>query len=193
MNTRRGEKDFDNGGETVLNGTLETDCLDTNSTFEPRDEVKGDIARIILYMDVRYEGNAMGANEPNLVPVDGLTTYPNPQIGVLSTLLQWHEQDPPDAFEKRRNDVIYDWQGNRNPFIDYPEFVNYIYNDELNLNTIQIDNVQIPNPINGGESFNITASVINAVDCPIVEVELNYGNSWYDQSNIITINIPSGC
>ena len=52
MNTRRGEKDFDNGGETVLNGTLETDCLDTNSTFEPRDEVKGDIARIILYMDV---------------------------------------------------------------------------------------------------------------------------------------------
>ena len=74
MNTTRGEKDFDNGGEIVFNGSIETNCYDTGSTFEPRDEVKGDIARIIFYMDVRYEG---GNNEPNLVPVDGLTTYPN--------------------------------------------------------------------------------------------------------------------
>ena len=66
-------KDFDNG-EIVFNGSIETNCYDTGSTFEPRDEVKGDIARIIFYMDVRYEG---GNNEPNLVPVDGLTTYPN--------------------------------------------------------------------------------------------------------------------
>ena len=189
MNTTRGEKDFDNGGQIVLNGTVETDCLDTNSTFEPRDEVKGDIARIILYMDVRYEGNGLGANEPNLVPVDGLTTYPNPQIGVLSTLLQWHEQDPPDAFERRRNDVIYDWQGNRNPFIDYPEFVNYIYNEEPMLNAIQIENVQTPNPINGGEIFTITANVISAINCPLTDVILNYGNSWYDQSNSIVMSI----
>ena len=128
MNTLRGEKDFDYGGESVFNGTIETLCLSTSSTFEPRDEVKGDIARMILYMDVRYEG---GSNEPNLVPVDGLTTYPNPQIGVLSTLLEWHEIDPPDGFERRRNDVIYEWQGNRNPFIDYPEFVDYIYSEDL--------------------------------------------------------------
>ena len=52
MNTIRGEKDFDNGGETVLNGTITTSCLTTSSTFEPRDEVKGDVARMILYMDV---------------------------------------------------------------------------------------------------------------------------------------------
>ena len=124
INTFRGEKDFDNGGEIVLNGNIETSCYSSSSTFEPRDEVKGDIARIILYMDVRYEG---GAGEPNLVVVDGLTTYPYPQIGDKSTLLEWHVQDPPDAFEKRRNDVIFKWQGNRNPFIDYPEFVNYLY------------------------------------------------------------------
>ena len=80
-------------------------------------------------------------NEPNLVPVDGLTTYPNPQMGVLSTLLQWYEQDPPDAFERRRNES-YMIGKNRNPFIDYPEFVNYIYNEEPMLNAIQIENVQ---------------------------------------------------
>ena len=185
MNTTRGEKDFEEGGEIVLNGSVETDCFDTNSTFEPRDEVKGDIARIILYMDVRYEG---GNNEPNLIPVDGLTTYPNPQIGVLSTLLEWHEQDPPDAFEKRRNDVIYEWQGNRNPFIDYPEFVDIIYNEE-STNAIQINNVTIPSPVNGGESFTITANILSAINCPIESVVLSYGNSWYDTSNNITMTI----
>ena len=97
MNTLRGEKDFENGGEVVFNGSSLTDCFSTNSTFEPRNEVKGDIARMIFYMDLRYEG---GSGEPNLVVVEGLTTYPNPQIGSLSTLLEWHEQDPPDAFEK---------------------------------------------------------------------------------------------
>ena len=189
MNTLRGEKDFDNGGDVVFNGNFETTCLSTNSTFEPRDEVKGDVARIILYMDVRYEG---GSNEPNLVPVDGLTTYPNPQIGVLSTLLAWHEQDPPDAFEKRRNDVIYEWQGNRNPFIDYPEFVDYIYSDsEPIVNPIQIYNVQTPTPLSGGEVFTITANIVSAINCPIEEVVLNYGNSWYDYNltNSIAMSI----
>ena len=45
-------------------------------------------------------GTKGGIGEPNLVLVDGLTTYPYPQLGDKSTLLQWHEQDPPDAFEK---------------------------------------------------------------------------------------------
>ena len=187
MNTLRGEKDFDNGGDPVYNGTIITDCLSTSSTFEPRDEVKGDIARIILYMDVRYEGE-LGSNEPNLVIVDGLTSYPNPQIGVLSTLLEWHEQDPPDAFEKRRNDVIYEWQGNRNPFIDYPEFVDIIYS-EGGASAIQITDVNTPSPINGGEPFTISASVFSTINCPIESVVLNYGNSWYNTNNSINMYI----
>ena len=52
MNTQRGEKDFENGGDVVYNGSSLTDCFSTNSTFEPRDEVKGDIARMIFYMDL---------------------------------------------------------------------------------------------------------------------------------------------
>ena len=188
MNTTRGEKDFDNGGEIVFNGSIETNCYDTGSTFEPRDEVKGDIARIIFYMDVRYEG---GNNEPNLVPVDGLTTYPNPQIGVLSTLLEWHEQDPPDAFERRRNDVIFEWQGNRNPFIDYPEFVELIYDEETPPSIVEINNVQTPENINGQEAFMITANVSSPIDCPINDVTINFGNSWYNLNNSLTMNINS--
>ena len=186
MNTLRGEKDFDNGGEIVFNGSIETSCLYTSSTFEPRDEVKGDIARIILYMDVRYEG---GNNEPNLVPIDGLTEYPNPQIGVLSTLIEWHEMDPPDGFERRRNDVIYEWQGNRNPFIDYPEFVDYIYNDDSSINSVEITDVLLPETINGQEGFNILAYVTSIANCgPIESVVINYGNSWFDLNNSINMN-----
>ena len=185
MNTLRGEKDFENGGDIVFNGSSLTDCFSTNSTFEPRNEVKGDIARMIFYMDLRYEG---GTGEPNLVVVEGLTTYPNPQIGSLSTLLEWHEQDPPDAFEKRRNDVIFKWQGNRNPFIDYPEFVNYLYNDNPQINPINISNVNInPTSIEGEQSFNISANVLSDINCPIESVTLNYGNSWWDVSNNINM------
>ena len=185
MNTLRGEKDFENGGDVVFNGSSLTDCFSTNSTFEPRNEVKGDIARMIFYMDLRYEG---GSGEPNLVVVEGLTTYPNPQIGSLSTLLEWHEQDPPDAFEKRRNDVIFKWQGNRNPFIDYPEFVNYLYNDNPQINPINISNVNInPTSIEGEQSFNISANVLSDINCPIESVTLNYGNSWWDVSNNINM------
>ena len=187
MNTLRGEKDFENGGDVVFNGSSLTDCFSTNSTFEPRNEVKGDIARMIFYMDLRYEG---GSGEPNLVVVEGLTTYPNPQIGSLSTLLEWHEQDPPDAFEKRRNDVIFKWQGNRNPFIDYPEFVNYLYNDNAQINPINISNVNInPTSIEGEQSFNISANVLSDINCPIESVTLNYGNSWWDVSNNINMTL----
>jgi hypothetical protein len=62
------------------------------------------------------------------VDYTGTSTY-TPYLGKKSTLLEWHVQDPPDNFEKNRNDVIYSIQGNRNPFIDHPEFAPYIWGD----------------------------------------------------------------
>ncbi|MBX2851779.1 MAG: endonuclease [Phycisphaeraceae bacterium] len=50
-----------------------------------------------------------------------------PVHGVLSTLLRWHEQDPPDDAERRRNDIVEQLQGNRNPFVDRPEFVQRVW------------------------------------------------------------------
>tara|TARA_B100001029_G_C15058993_1_gene456781 strand:- start:1823 stop:3508 length:1686 start_codon:yes stop_codon:yes gene_type:complete len=138
-------------------------------------------------MDLRYEG---GTGEPNLVAVEGLTTYPNPQIGSLSTLLQWHEQDPPDAFEKRRNDVIYKWQGNRNPFIDYPQFVDYLFYENPQINPIDITNVNLnPGSIEGDQNFTISANVLSAINCPIQSVTLNYGNSWWETTSSINMTV----
>ncbi|MFE4452798.1 endonuclease I family protein [Streptomyces sp. NPDC056796] len=122
VNSIRGNKDFDNGGSAVSGAP--GNFTDSDS-FEPRDAVKGDVARMILYMAVRYEGDDAFAD---LEPNDKVSNGSAPNIGRLSVLKQWSQQDPPDAFEKKRNDVIYqDFQHNRNPFIDHPEWVGAIW------------------------------------------------------------------
>jgi endonuclease I len=99
-------------------------------TFEVWGHRKGDMARAVMYMAIRYEGGkdaATGQSEPDLELTDDrsriVKTSASPAyMGLLSTLIDWHLSDPPDAAEKARNDVIYSFQGNRNPFIDHPEW-----------------------------------------------------------------------
>jgi endonuclease I len=122
VNSTRGNLDFDNGGSAVAQCT---GCLSDGDSFEPRDAVKGDVARMIFYMAVRWDG---GDGFADLEPDNQVGNGTAPAIGKLSVLKQWNLQDPPDAFEKRRNQVIFDtWQHNRNPFIDHPEWVTAIY------------------------------------------------------------------
>ncbi|MEW1955779.1 endonuclease [Terrabacter sp. NPDC080008] len=122
VNSTRGNLDFDNGGTAVAQCT---GCRSDVDSFEPRDAVKGDVARMIFYMAVRWDG---GDGFPDLEPDDVVGNGTAPYIGKISVLKQWNLQDPPDAFEKRRNQVIFDtWQHNRNPFVDHPEWVTAIY------------------------------------------------------------------
>ena len=82
-----------------------------------------------MYMDVRYDGNDV-SNVPNLMLVDQTeTAKDSPLMGKLCTLLQWHNDYPVSARERERNNRIYERQGNRNPFIDHPEFAQSIYGD----------------------------------------------------------------
>ncbi len=96
--------------------------------WEPRPEVKGDVARMIFYMATRYEG-FNGETDLELVEYWPSRTDKSPLHGTLSALLQWHTQDPVDDTEINRNDIIYNYQGNRNPYIDHPEFVNSIWGE----------------------------------------------------------------
>jgi len=80
---------------------------------------KGDVARAVFYMSVRY--NALSVVNGN--PPD--TTVG--QLGDLATLLQWNQNDPADDFEMNRNNYVYTWQYNRNPFIDLPNLADYIF------------------------------------------------------------------
>ena len=106
----------------------------TFGTWEVWSDRRGDIARAQLYHDIRYEGGThgvTGAAEPNLILTNDEALIaasstgnnePVAYMGMLSVLLEWHAQDPPDLKEQERNDAIYSFQGNRNPFIDHPEW-----------------------------------------------------------------------
>lgn len=135
---------------------------------------KGDVARALFYMDVRY-------NDLNVVNGDVPET-PDGFIGDLTTLLQWHQQDPPDDFEMNRNNYIYTWQINRNPFIDHPELASYIFGSNVGQTyTLENENVETskvlvyPNPtsnyiIIAGIHTKATAEVFSLTGQKIKEV-----------------------
>lgn len=116
------------------------DSAITTGRWQVWGDRRGDCARAIFYMDVRYEGGThgvTGAAEPNLIVTDtvslisasntGSNLTGNAYMGLLATLLQWHQLDPVDARERARNDAVYAFQGNRNPFVDHPEWVNCLF------------------------------------------------------------------
>ena len=80
---------------------------------------KGDVARALFYMAIRYNGLSIVNGNP--------TESVLGQIGDLATLLNWNQLDPSDDFEMNRNNYIYTWQVNRNPFIDHPNLADYIW------------------------------------------------------------------
>lgn len=102
INSTRGNKFYDWTTTTI-------------SYYPTRTDIHGDIARMLFYMVIMYNDYSLVSTVP--------TTN---KMGKLSTLLQWHLNDPVDAFEMRRNDRIQFHQGNRNPFIDYPELIYYM-------------------------------------------------------------------
>ena len=118
VNSTRTNYSFDNCTTNSCNQTYGNSYSSTALVFEPRDEDKGDVARIIFYMDIRYEGDS---GELDLEMTENILSISSklPRHGVRSTLLEWHQSDPVDDFERNRNDVIYSYQGNRNPFIDH--------------------------------------------------------------------------
>ena len=109
------------------------------SLFEVWSDRRGDIARAMFYMDVRYEGGNHGVtgwSEPDLILTDSValinatstgSNEPVAYMGLLSELLAWHAQDSVDAQELQRNDWVYNFQGNRNPFVDHPEWVDCLF------------------------------------------------------------------
>ncbi len=124
VNSSRGNLDFDYSDNALSEAPQNR--VDGNS-FEPRDAVKGDVARMTFYMDVRYEG--ADPQTPDLTLVDMLTSTGQPRLGKLCALLAWHVADPVDSYEQERNNRIYEFQGNRNPFIDHPEWVTQVFTD----------------------------------------------------------------
>lgn len=142
VNADRANHDFAEGGSSHYECT---DCsLDNGAgTWESPDIVKGDTARMMFYMAVRYEGSD-SSSTPDLQLVNQLTGTGNPEFGKLCDLVNWHIQDPVSEEERLRNDIAYSWQGNRNPFIDHPEFVIPIWGSRCGISIPTPEVHQIP-------------------------------------------------
>ncbi len=98
--------------------------------YYPGDDHIGDVARICLYMTVMYDYLELTDDLNKLLDESNHYTIDGARMGILSKLLEWNKLDPVDDFERQRNDVIYSAQGNRNPFIDHPEYVHLIWENK---------------------------------------------------------------
>ncbi|TDP59500.1 endonuclease [Flavobacterium dankookense] len=176
-NTNRSNKDYGLTGYNGRNGN--------------QSSWKGDVARAIFYMAVRYNG---------LEVVNGdLPDTTVGQIGDLATLLQWNQTDPSDDFEMNRNNYIYTWQYNRNPFIDYPNLADYIWGNNagqawsssLSTNQNNIDKIALhPNPSNG--NFTISGVKSDAVVTIYNMLGAEVFKTSFDGTSEIETNLTSG-
>ena len=112
-NGAHSNKHFGNPGSGHFYPTIAAGSL--NGVHECSGNFNGDLARILLYMYVRYDFLTITENP-----------HGNNNTGILSHILQWHNEDPVDDFEIQRNNRIFNYQNNRNPFIDYPALANQL-------------------------------------------------------------------
>lgn len=129
----------------------------TGTVFEPIDEYKGDIARALMYVSVRYYTEDGKWNNSDMTNKSIIKDW------AIAMLLRWHEEDPVDDKEINRNNAVYNIQHNRNPFVDYPEFANMIWDSHWSVDEMQqivLVNVW-PNPATS--TVNIKGENIDAV------------------------------
>ncbi len=160
--------------------------------FEPIDEFKGDIARMLLYFAVRYEDEVTDSSW------DDHTTTNNPlngtndqvyEIWYLQLLYKWHLEDPVSEREIKRNNEAYNFQGNRNPFIDYPEYVDSIWSSVLSNSDYQLSNQTsiYPNPAVGNYIQIINKEKVTVKVFSILGKEL-LKKTIYPENNALDIS-----
>ncbi|MEG1590603.1 endonuclease [Chryseobacterium sp.] len=148
---------------TSLNGSKLGNSVSANysgTVFEPIDEFKGDVARMIFYFVTRYETKLSNFSSGNML---GSTAYPGLQTWELNQLLAWHNLDPVSPAEEGRNDASYLYQGNRNPYIDNPNYVNLVWGAPTTDTQVPTapTNLVANNPTSSTVALSWTASTDN--------------------------------
>ncbi|ANF51676.1 endonuclease I [Chryseobacterium glaciei] len=132
------------------------------TVFEPIDEFKGDVARMIFYFVTRYQSKLSTFSTGNIL---GSTTFPGLQTWELNVLLAWHNQDPVSQAEITRNNASYTYQGNRNPFIDNPGYANQIWGSQQPSTDTQspttVTGLTLPSKTSNSISLSWNASTDN--------------------------------
>ncbi len=191
-----------NGSKRGINLNAGYSAGYSSDVFEPIDEFKGDVARALLYFATRYENLVTSWN---YVMFDGTSTqvYTNTFKNILLT---WHQQDPVSAYEIAKNNKVYTFQNNRNPFIDHPEWVTSIWGSPLSTENIYVNfSVSLyPNPIKNQEFsivssykiteviiYNLNGQVIQKIENPFETINLNNLPKGFYFVNISSENLQT--
>ncbi|MEK7954248.1 endonuclease [Luteolibacter soli] len=194
VNASRGNRIYDqaNPGSTAPPNCPE--CLyDPDGTqgeiWTPRPSEKGDLARAIFYMAVRYDGRDTGTVDLELANIANVN---NGVFGNLATLITWNQADPVSETERRRNHLIYtQFQHNRNPFIDHPEMVAQVFGSAPVSPVLTI--TMTPPSLNEGATGSGTVSIPAAVGSPVIVTLSKIGDATNTELSIPpSVTIPTG-
>ncbi|MDD4310745.1 MAG: endonuclease, partial [Candidatus Cloacimonetes bacterium] len=198
VNSAKSNRFFDYGSSAYTDAsppsgyTGVTGCLTATDIWEPRDADKGDVARMIFYMAVRYEGDDTSYD---LELVDSVPSSSSvlPIYGKLSTLLEWNASDPPDAWEALRNSRIQSLQGNRNPFVDHPEYVTSIWGGTALTTTVTFTTTGATvNEADGSITLSVQIQNPSATTATTAQIAITSGsNSDVGNFTTRTITFPA--
>ena len=145
----------------------------SQNAYEPCDEYKGDFARVFMYMFTCYQDLTWEYTWMNYEK----STYPTLKPWAVELLLKWHKQDPVSEKEVNRNNAVYAVQGNRNPYIDYPQLADYVWGDSINYV------FHLTGEVEGGNGGNTGGDDNNGGDNDDDEIEIIDGWKIYLNEN----------
>ena len=201
---------FGNNATYALGGYV------SGGTFEPLDNKKGDVARIVLYLYLHYNSysvsplfdgyastNGNGSSSyfsSTLLPLTNITAN-NTEEDALKMLLRWNSSDPVDDIERRRNDKVATYQGNRNPFIDNSNYANLIWDDNpidpsspvVNKVTINPSSLQLDLNNNKTASLEAIVDVSNGATNGVNWVSSNPNVASIDNNGLVTAKSKGSC
>lgn len=162
-NSSRGNKPFADLDETASDVKEKGYGNYYNDTYwEPRDSVKGDIARILMYMYTHYStevsANTSFSKAGNLKITSVVYGGSTSASSSWNLLMGWNELDPVDSFEQYRNEKCAQYTGTRNPYVDHPEFARMIWDSSYSGQGALLDS---GNGDDGGEIESIQLSSSN--------------------------------
>lgn len=142
----------------------------TGIVFEPLDEFKGDIARMYFYFATRYENLVASYTSYPMFNGTSDTVF---KPAILNMLISWHNQDPVSTREIARNNAIYLKQHNRNPFIDHPEYIGFIWSASSGPISQTITFNPLPNVMISSSNFNLTATASSGLTVSYTSSDTN--------------------
>jgi len=176
LNSARGNNKFDevSGGKAVYyedtnNKNVAIGGYVASGEFEPLDFVKGDVARIVMYVYTHYNTYSnVGGTTNGSGGEFGTLKFSNvigagSEDACIDLLLKWNREDPVDDIERNRNDAVYKIQGNRNPFIDHPEYADKIWGKStIAVTSIALSSTSLALKVGGTQTLSVTANPAGA-------------------------------